>query len=197
MGYFVSRFPSVGIQASTGETDGFGSARFGKEKEEHPRCVGKCWRPPVHLDLGYRSGPRGGRDIIEPGGKDISWENPKGMFGGELNGVDNEKGFGPENIYWPPPVEGTDPMVTGQAPLREYKWFVVYWGGFGGISKPTVWKVRIKHDGNVRVVTGNLKSINERSRMFTLKVALPSHGSGDAASPADRDSRDENRRLAE
>ena len=37
--------------------------------------------------------------VIEPGGKEIYWEEPKGKQGGELD-VDNTKGFGPENIYW-------------------------------------------------------------------------------------------------
>ena len=85
--------------------------------------------------------------VIEPGGKEIYWEEPKGKQGGELD-VDNTKGFGPENIYWL--VESDGPgsaKVKGPGPAGDYQWFVVYWGGFGGIAKPTHWKVRIKHGG--------------------------------------------------
>ncbi len=37
--------------------------------------------------------------VLEPGGKEIYWEDPKGVKGGELD-VNNTKGFGPENVYW-------------------------------------------------------------------------------------------------
>ncbi len=43
--------------------------------------------------------------VIEPGGKEIYWEDPKGEQGGELD-VDNTKGLGPENIYWLVESEG-------------------------------------------------------------------------------------------
>ena len=43
--------------------------------------------------------------VIEPGGKEIYWEEPKGKQGGELD-VDNTKGLGPENIYWLVESEG-------------------------------------------------------------------------------------------
>ena len=89
--------------------------------------------------------------VIEPGGKEIYWEEPKGRQGGELD-VDNTKGFGPENIYWL--VESRGPgseKVKGPGPPGTYKWFVVYWGGFGGIARPTHWQVRVKHDGKVNV----------------------------------------------
>ena len=55
--------------------------------------------------------------VIEPGGKEIYWEEPKGKQGGELD-VDNTKGFGPENIYWL--VESDGPgsaKVKGPVPL--------------------------------------------------------------------------------
>jgi hypothetical protein len=54
--------------------------------------------------------------VIEPGGKEIYWESPKGAHGGELD-VDNTKGFGPENIYWL--VESGEPgsgLVKGPGP---------------------------------------------------------------------------------
>ena len=129
------------------------------------------WDTEVDLDL----------HVIEPGGKEIYWEDPKGKFGGELD-VDNTKGFGPENIYWLHQVEGTDELVKGEGPPGEYKWFVVYWGGFGGIPKATKWKVRIKHADKVTVVTGRFKALNERSKTYTLKVAPPVAGT--AASTA-------------
>ena len=108
--------------------------------------------------------------MIEPGGKEIYWEEPLGRLGGELD-VDNTKGFGPENIYWL--VESQGPgseKVKGHGPAGTYKWFVVYWGGFGGFSKPTHWQVRVKHAGKVSVYHGKFSALNERSRTYTLKV---------------------------
>jgi hypothetical protein len=151
-----------------GEGDGFGLARFGEGGEMIrgvPVKVGDpqftlLWDTDADLDL----------HVIEPGGKEIYWEDPKGKKGGELD-VDNTKGFGPENIYWL--VESDGPgsaKVKGAGPPGDYQWFVVYWGGFGGIPKPTHWKVRIKHDGIVTVVHGKFKALNERSRTYHLKV---------------------------
>jgi hypothetical protein len=72
--------------------------------------------------------------------------------------------------------------VKGQGPPGEYQWFVVYWGGFGGIAKPTHWKVRIKHDGQVSVVAGKLNQLNARSRVYHLSVA-PSRAAASLAGP--------------
>ena len=108
--------------------------------------------------------------VIEPGGKEIFWEDPKGNKGGELD-VDNTKGFGPENVYWL--VESDGPgseKVKGPGPPGVYKWYVVYWGGFGGIAKPTHWQVRVKHAGKVTVYHGKFKALNERSKTYTLTV---------------------------
>ena len=150
-----------------GEGDGFGLARFGQGGESVQGIEVKVgdpqftliWDTEVDLDL----------HVIEPGGKEIYWEDPKGKRGGELD-VDNTKGFGPENVYWLSEVEGSGERVKGAGPPGEYKWFVVYWGGFGGVPKLTKWKVRIKHDGKVSVVTGKLRAINEKSKIHTLKV---------------------------
>ncbi len=160
-----------------GDGDGFGLAKFGQGGESVRGVEVKVgdpqftllWDTEVDLDL----------HVIEPGGKEIHWEDPKGTFGGELD-VDNTKGFGPENIYWMHLVEGTDERVKGQGPTGEYKWFVVYWGGFGGIPKPTKWKVRIKHGDKATVVTGRFKSLNERSKTYTLKVDPPVAGTSAA-----------------
>jgi hypothetical protein len=157
-----------------GSGDGFGLARFGQGGETIRGVQVKVgdpqftliWDNDADLDL----------HVIEPGtkdgpGKEIYWEDPKGKegLGGELD-VDNTKGFGPENIYWlrdDPLGEG---KVKGKGPAGEYKWFVVYWGGFGGVPKPTKWKVRIKHDGKVQVVSGKFRALNERSKVYTLTV---------------------------
>ena len=80
-----------------GEGDGFGLARFGEGGERIRGVAVKVgdpqftllWDTDADLDL----------HVIEPGGKEIYWEDPKGRQGGELD-VDNTKGFGPENIYW-------------------------------------------------------------------------------------------------
>ena len=154
-----------------GEGDGFGLARFGEGGEVIRGVAVKVgdpqftliWDTDADLDL----------HVIEPGGKEIYWEEPKGKQGGELD-VDNTKGFGPENIYWL--VESDGPgsaKVKGPGPAGQYQWFVVYWGGFGGIPKPTHWKVRIKHDGKVTVVNGKFRALNERSRTYTLKLDPP------------------------
>jgi hypothetical protein len=150
-----------------GNGDGFGLARFGQGGENIRGVAVKVgdpqftllWDSEADLDL----------HVIEPGGKEIYWEDPKGTKGGELD-VDNTKGFGPENIYWLRAVEGSNEKVLGPGPPGDYKWFVHYWGGFGGIPRATRWKVRIKHDGQVQIVTGRFKALNERSKTYTLKV---------------------------
>jgi len=150
-----------------GEGDGFGLARFGQGGELVRGVEVKVgdpqftliWDSDADLDL----------HVIEPGGKEIYWEEPKGKQGGELD-VDNTKGFGPENIYWLRDDPNGGEKVKGPGPPGEYKWFVVYWGGFGGIPKPTHWKVRIKHEGKLTVVPGKFRALNERSRIHTLEV---------------------------
>jgi hypothetical protein len=150
-----------------GDGDGFGLARFGQGGEVIQGVAVKVgdpqftliWDSDADLDL----------HVIEPGGKEIYWEEPKGKLGGELD-VDNTKGFGPENIYWLHVDPETGEREKGAGPPGEYKWFVVYWGGFGGVPKPTRWKVRIKHEGKVTVVNGKFKSLNERSKTHTLEV---------------------------
>ncbi|WP_422926178.1 YfaP family protein [Singulisphaera sp. PoT] len=152
-----------------GDGDGFGLAKFGQGGETIHGIEVKVgdpqftllWDTDADLDL----------HVIEPGGKEIYWEDPKGKegLGGELD-VDNTKGFGPENIYWLRTEEGSDEKVKGHGPPGEYKWFVNYWGGFGGIPKPTKWKVRIKHDGKVTVVNGRFRALNEKSKVHSLVV---------------------------
>jgi hypothetical protein len=88
----------------------FGVARFG---------VGSEQVNDADLDL----------HVIEPGGKEIFWNDRKGKAGGELLDVDNVEGFGPENIAWP-----TD---SNPAPPGEYKWFVQYYGGNRGVPVAT------------------------------------------------------------
>ena len=154
-----------------GNGDGFGLARFGQGGESVRGVEVKVgdpqftllWDSEADLDL----------HVIEPGGKEIFWEDPKGKQGGELD-VDNTKGFGPENVYWLRDVEGGGQKVKGPGPPGTYQWFVVYWGGFGGIARPTKWKVRIKHDGKITIVTGRFRALNEQSKVYTLKVNPPS-----------------------
>jgi hypothetical protein len=160
-----------------GDGDGFGLARFGQGGELVRGVEVKVgdpqftliWDTDADLDL----------HVIEPGGKEIYWEEPRGKRGGELD-VDNTKGFGPENIYWLQDDPGGGERIKGPGPPGEYKWFVVYWGGFGGVPKPTHWKVRIKHEGKVTVVTGKFKALNERSRIHTLEVTPLTAVAGEA-----------------
>ena len=155
-----------------GDGDGFGLARFGEGGELIRGVQVKVGDPQftliwdtddVDLDL----------HVIEPGGKEIYWEDPKGRKGGELD-VDNTKGFGPENVYWLVESDGPDSeKVKGPGPPGVYKWYVMYWGGFGGIPKPTHWQVRVKHAGKVNVFHGKFKALNERSKIYTLTVGPP------------------------
>ena len=164
-----------------GNGDGFGLARFGdggelvrgvSVKVGDPQFT-LIWDSPVDLDL----------HVVEPGGKEIYWEEPVGRRGGELD-VDNTKGFGPENVYWLHKDEATGQKVKGAGPPGEYRWWVVYWGGFGGEARPTQWKVRIKHAGKLTVMSGKFRALNEKSRVYTFKVEPAAAVAGAAVVPA-------------
>ena len=158
-----------------GDGDGFGLARFGDGGEVIRGVKVKVGDPQFTL-IWNTDGVDLDLHVIEPGGKEIFWEEPKGKLGGELD-VDNTKGFGPENVYWL--VESDGPgseKVKGPGPPGTYKWFVVYWGGFGGIAKPTHWQVRVKHAGQVNVFHGKFSALNERSKIYSLKVDPPPGG---------------------
>jgi hypothetical protein len=155
-----------------GDGDGFGLARFGEGGEVIRGVSVKVGDPQFTL-IWNMDGVDLDLHVIEPGGKEIYWEEPKGARGGELD-VDNTKGFGPENVYWLVESDGPDSeKVKGPGPPGVYKWFVVYWGGFGGFAKPTHWQVRVKHAGNVTVYHGKFHELNERSKTYTLKVDGP------------------------
>jgi hypothetical protein len=155
-----------------GDGDGFGLARFGEGGEVIRGVQVKVGDPQFTL-IWNTDGVDLDLHVLEPGGKEIYWEDPKGKLGGELD-VDNTKGYGPENIYWLVESEGPgSEKVKGPGPPGIYKWYVVYWGGFGGIAKPTHWQVRVKHDGKVDVHHGKFSSLNERSKTFILKVDPP------------------------
>ena len=167
-----------------GDGDGFGLARFGEGGEVIRGVSVKVGDPQFTL-IWNTDGVDLDLHVLEPGGKEIFWEEPKGNLGGELD-VDNTKGYGPENIYWLVESEGPgSEKVKGPGPPGVYKWFVVYWGGFGGIAKPTHWQVRVKHDGKVSVHHGKFSSLNERSKIFVLKVDPP--GGKPSAASSDND----------
>jgi|GEM_PF-2905550 len=157
-----------GNEPISGKSDGFGTPQFGggdelidgvRVKVGDPQFT-LIWDTDADLDL----------HVIEPGGKDIYWEEPTGRQGGVLD-VDNTKGFGPENVYWPIAVNRPDlAKATSTAPPGVYRWFVVYWGGFGGVAKLTHWQVRAKHDNKVTVIEGRFRSLNERSKIFSVRV---------------------------
>jgi hypothetical protein len=150
-----------------GDGDGFGLARFGQGGELIRGVEVKVgdpqftllWDSEADLDL----------HVIEPGGKEIFWDDPQGKQGGELD-VDNTRGFGPENVYWLHVDDATGRKVKGAGPPGEYKWYVHYWGGFGGIARPTRWKVRVKHNNRVQVYTGRFRSLDEKSKIHSLTV---------------------------
>jgi hypothetical protein len=172
-----NKTPSAGGGApndnpGAGDGDGFGLARFGEGGEVIRGVTVKVGDPQFTL-IWNTDGVDLDLHVVEPGGKEIYWEEPKGAKGGELD-VDNTRGFGPENIYWLVDSDGPDSeKVKGPGPSGVYKWWVVYWGGFGGIAKPTHWQVRVKHAGKVTVHHGKFQALNERSKVYTLKVDPP------------------------
>jgi hypothetical protein len=149
-----------------GSGEGFGIARYGNGKENIGGVEVKVgdpqftliWDAKVDLDL----------HVFEPGGKEIWWLDKTSPNHGEID-VDNTEGFGPENIYW----------TTGKGPPGVYKWYVHYYPGFGGLDSgaPVHWKVRIKHAGTVEIHKGILKNVDQRSKLYTLKVERD--GAGD------------------
>jgi hypothetical protein len=153
-----------------GQGDGFGLAKFGNGGENVRGVAVKVgdpqftllWDSKADIDL----------HVIEPGGKEIYWNDRKGRQGGELD-VDNVDGFGPENIYWlTEKPDGSRDL--GPGPPGEYKWFVHYYGGNGGVPQATRWKVRIKHEGRVEMFGGNLRVPGGRSKTYSLAVGSPS-----------------------
>lgn len=146
--------------------DGFGETRFGPGTEKVRGVTVKTgdpqftllWDTQVDLDL----------HVTEPGGAQLFWKvKGKPTARGGMLDVDNVQGFGPENVFW----------IHGEGPSGEYRWYVEYYGGFGGYDQPTHWRVRIKQHGTEQVVEGRLRKIGEKSKVFTLKFA-PGSGPG-------------------
>jgi hypothetical protein len=167
-----------------GDGDGFGLARFGEGGELIKGVQVKVGDPQFTL-IWNTDGVDLDLHVVDPGGREIYWENPKGLKDGEPDDenkprrldVDNTKGFGPENVYWLVEKDGPgSEKVKGPGPSGLYKWYVVYYGGFGGVPKPTHWQVRVKHAGKVQVIHGKFKALNEHSRVYTLKVEPPAVG---------------------
>lgn len=156
-----------------GQGEGFGIAKFGNGSENIGGVGVKVgdpqftliWDSRADLDL----------HVIEPGGAEIYWEKPMGGKGGELD-VDDVDGFGPENVYW----------VTGKGPPGEYRWFVHYYGGLGGINTASRWKVRVKHNGQVSVFTGKLNSIGSRGKIHSFTLDGPAGPSAADEEPASK-----------
>ena len=151
-----------------GDGDGFGLARFGEGgklvrgvavKIGDPQFT-LIWDTDADLDL----------HVIEPGGKEIYWEEPKGKQGGELD-VDNTKGFGPENIYWLVESDGVgSKKVKGPGPSGIYQWFIVYWGGLGAFPNRRTGKSGSSMQSRSLWSMASSTAPNERSKTFTLKV---------------------------
>ncbi len=170
----ITPAPLAGFAGNTGnpgagQGDGFGLAKFGNGGEEVRGVAVKVgdpqftllWDTKADIDL----------HVIEPGGKEIFWNDTRGKFGGELD-VDNVEGFGPENIYWLKVAEDGSKDL-GPGPPGEYRWFVLYYGGNGGVPVPTRWKVRIKHEGRVEVIQGRLSVPGAKSKTYSLTVGGP------------------------
>lgn len=170
-----ARLPELDIQGSAsgggtaltgegqaGSGNGFGIAKFGlggrelinniEVKVGNPQFT-LIWNTTADIDL----------HVLEPGGSHIYWENRRGKLGGELD-VDDVDGHGPENIYW------GGGLNKGNGPPGEYKWYVHYYGGTEG-NQPTRWRVRLKHNGEYKVIEGKLNAIGQRSRTYTFTIA--------------------------
>ncbi len=162
--------------------DGFGLAKFGTGGESVRGVEVKVgdpqftllWDTTADIDI----------HVVEPGGKEIYWNDTKGRQGGELD-VDNVEGFGPENIYWLKQAPDGSKDI-GPGPPGEYRWWVVYYGGNRGFPVATRWKVRIKHQGRVEIIQGRLTVPKSRSRDYTLKVGTPGAGTSPTESPTGR-----------
>ena len=138
-----------------------------------PRRLRQGRRPSVHLDLEHRrrrprparhrAGRQGdllGRAQGQRKGASSTSTTPRDSVPKTSTGWSSRKGPGSEK-------------VKGPGPPGTYRWFVVYWGGFGGIARPTHWQVRVKHAGKVNVYHGKFQALNERSKIYTLKVDPP------------------------
>ena len=164
-----------------GAGDGFGLAKYGSGGETVKGVEVKVGDP--QFTLLWDSNADLDLHVIEPGGKEIFWNDTKGRFGGELD-VDNVEGFGPENIYWLK-LDDDGSKDLGPGPPGEYRWFVEYYGGNRGIPVPTRWKVRVKHEGRVEIFQGRLTVPKSRSRNYVLKMAEPGAGTpGNASASA-------------
>jgi hypothetical protein len=175
----VSAHPLAGLVGSNsnpgaGSGEGFGLARFGHGGEKvrgvevrvgDPQFT-LIWDSKADIDI----------HVVEPGGKEIYWNDRKGRQGGELD-VDNVDGFGPENIYWLKQNEDGSKEI-GPGPPGEYKWWVLYYGGNGGVPVPTRWRVRVKHAGKIEVFNGQLTVPGARSKNYTLTVGTPGPPNG-------------------
>ena len=149
--------PRLGAPSQAGNGDGFGVAKFGSGGENINGVDVKVGDPQFTLIWDSRADVD--LHVLEPGGSHIYWENRNGEKGAELD-VDDVDGFGPENIYW----------VQGKGPPGEYKWYVLYYGGLGGVSVPTRWKVRIKHNGQVTTKEGKFTTIGQKSQVYSFKL---------------------------
>jgi hypothetical protein len=171
--------PLAGFQGNSGnpgagQGDGFGLARFGNGGENVRGVAVKVGDP--QFTLLWDSKADIDIHVIEPGGKEIFWNDPKGRQGGELD-VDNVEGFGPENIYWlHQNADGSKDL--GPGPPGEYRWFVHYYGGNGGVAAPTRWKVRVKHEGRIEIFQGRLTVPGAKSKIYTLTVGGPTPANG-------------------
>ncbi len=158
--------PNANRTPGAGAGDGFGLAKFGSGGESIKGVEIKVGDP--QFTLLWDSNADIDLHVIEPGGKEIYWNDTKGRFGGELD-VDNVEGFGPENVYWlKESADGSKDL--GPGPPGEYRWFVVYYGGNRGIPVNTTWRVRVKHAGKAELFQGRLTVPKSRSRTYTLKV---------------------------
>ena len=131
--------PSAGGGAANdnpgaGEGDGFGLARFGEGGELVRGVAVKIgdpeftliWDTDADLDL----------HVIEPGGKEIYWEEPKGSKVASSTSI-TPRGSARKTSTGSSIRRRRVQESQGTGPSGVYQWFIVYWGGFGFPNRPT------------------------------------------------------------
>jgi len=136
------------IQQSTvskgdaGGSDGGGSGKIPGTGDISFRIY---WTPKMHdVDL----------HVIDPNGHELFFQNRFCKCQGELD-VDDTNNGGPENIFWP----------TGKAPRGKYKFFVVYYNGYGAENV----KIEVRKSGKVfKTYSVTLTQSGDKSEIYSV-----------------------------
>ena len=103
------------------------------------------WTPAIHdIDL----------HVIDPNGHELFFQNKFCPCKGELD-IDDTNHGGPENIFWP----------TGKAPHGNYKFFVVYYNGYGAEKV----NIEVRKGGKIfKTYSISLARQGDKSEIFSV-----------------------------